>query len=646
MEGTQGAVVDRDPIGQGSMAEGDGMAAGTFAVSSGMTEAEVASATSTTTTAAVAAATVDSVGAAPAAAAAAAPGTVDVAVVARADNGDSVLPFKMKMSTSFSKLMIRWCAHHGVQTEQASFYDGDREILAEDTPETLGWNATFAGEERTVRAQPKGAPLPSEIEAGKGLPTPKGKARRKASEGASPPMPPSSNQSIKRAASAYSLFSKRRRVSLVEEKPELKTQLGELSKVVAAEWKQLTEEERQPYELEAVQDKQRKKAEVAAAIAAAAATAASALRPGGGGDPVANAPCTPPLGEVGLGSADARLSLDGPVNVVVLAQGSDGLSENRYTFRTTLPLSQIARTWCNHHEIPHDGAVFLYRGRSILAEESACSLWVHNRSAAEGAAGDEEEKEVTLTAVPSDSSEAAEGLRKSVAERGRIREALASVAKYLEGQQRPLQSSPSPSVAAEAAGAAAGSPNSQDAPAAPAPARAPPKKRAAATTRKASRHRPPRSRKSNNNNHFDDEEIFSDSSSENGGDGDDGRTPASKRERTEDDIPVRRSERLKSSPFAALSGSITIVHQPKMLKQKPPSTTTIRAGGEEGEKVEPASGDRMSYREYIEHDRDTQRRVDEAKLARVKTRDINGAESDEELSLALALSLSESQQAL
>ena len=58
-------------------------------------------------------------------------------------------------------------------------------------------------------------------------------------------------------------FSHARRPHLVEANPEAK--MGDISKLIGAEWKELSEEDKAPYEAEAAQDKERYATECEAA---------------------------------------------------------------------------------------------------------------------------------------------------------------------------------------------------------------------------------------------------------------------------------------------------------------------------------------------------------------------------------------------
>ena len=69
----------------------------------------------------------------------------------------------------------------------------------------------------------------------------------------------------KKPLSAYIIFSVASREKLLEENPELKGKTGELAKLAGAAWRELSEEERLPYEAKAAADKERYVAECEAA---------------------------------------------------------------------------------------------------------------------------------------------------------------------------------------------------------------------------------------------------------------------------------------------------------------------------------------------------------------------------------------------
>ena len=54
----------------------------------------------------------------------------------------------------------------------------------------------------------------------------------------------------KKALTAYMLFSMARREQIVSEKPELRSNVTEMSKIIGAEWRQMSAEEKAPYQRE------------------------------------------------------------------------------------------------------------------------------------------------------------------------------------------------------------------------------------------------------------------------------------------------------------------------------------------------------------------------------------------------------------
>eukprot|EP01066_Platyproteum_vivax_P019957 Platyproteum_vivax@DN7726_c0_g1_i1.p1 len=61
----------------------------------------------------------------------------------------------------------------------------------------------------------------------------------------------------KKCRSAYMFFSTKRRPELWEQDPNLKSKVGDCARVIGAEWNQLSEKDRVPFQLEAEQDKKR-----------------------------------------------------------------------------------------------------------------------------------------------------------------------------------------------------------------------------------------------------------------------------------------------------------------------------------------------------------------------------------------------------
>eukprot|EP00930_Biecheleria_cincta_P020856 TRINITY_DN15596_c0_g3_i1.p1 TRINITY_DN15596_c0_g3~~TRINITY_DN15596_c0_g3_i1.p1 ORF type:complete len:2674 (+),score=607.81 TRINITY_DN15596_c0_g3_i1:20-8041(+) len=265
--------------------------------------------------------------------------SVNVQVIAHGQGGNTTLPFKMKPSTTFGKMMSRWCKHYSIPEEEASFYVDQRELKPDDSPASLNWVATHPGDELTVLAQPKGSPPPGVSQADK-KPSESGAKRRRESNGAHA----RAKVKQKRAASAYMFFSKKRRPEIVASRPELKNQLGEIQKLLAAEWKALAPEDKKPFEEDAEKDRQRCEVENAEQNAAAAA------------------------------SDQPEPDPDVQISVRVLAQGEDGPSELAFKMKISSPLSKVMQAWCDHHEIPMAEAAFLGGNLLLRPEDTAASM--------------------------------------------------------------------------------------------------------------------------------------------------------------------------------------------------------------------------------------------------------------------------------
>lgn len=61
----------------------------------------------------------------------------------------------------------------------------------------------------------------------------------------------------RRALSAFMFFAKEKRIEIINENPELKSQMTKVGKMVGEAWGKLTPEQRKPFEEQAAQDKAR-----------------------------------------------------------------------------------------------------------------------------------------------------------------------------------------------------------------------------------------------------------------------------------------------------------------------------------------------------------------------------------------------------
>ncbi|WP_174480311.1 hypothetical protein [Spiroplasma endosymbiont of Danaus chrysippus] len=52
---------------------------------------------------------------------------------------------------------------------------------------------------------------------------------------------------IKRPMNAYMLFSKEKRAEIIQQKPELKSKVAEIAKLIGNHWKEMTSEEKSKY---------------------------------------------------------------------------------------------------------------------------------------------------------------------------------------------------------------------------------------------------------------------------------------------------------------------------------------------------------------------------------------------------------------
>merc|ERR1719387_1621558 len=79
---------------------------------------------------------------------------VAVQVLAEGTDGSNTLTFRMKLSTAFGKMMGAWCEHHGIPRAEVRFIHGERELQADDSPQSCGWRIESSGE-LVVRALPR-----------------------------------------------------------------------------------------------------------------------------------------------------------------------------------------------------------------------------------------------------------------------------------------------------------------------------------------------------------------------------------------------------------------------------------------------------------------------------------------------------------
>lgn len=319
---------------------------------------------------------------------------------------------------------------------------------------------------------------------------------------------------------------------MTTEQPDLK--FGEAAKIISAEWKALTDDERRPYQEMAQKAKEN---------AQAAEAAQDAGVDSGGAGSAAD-------------SADSKPVVGKKVEVNILAEGADGTSEMKVTVRRSMALKRLMQAWCDHHELPLEEADFLLGSRVLKYEDTLDSL----------GCGDN----VEVKAVPKGDT------------------GDASIA----------------AVAVTAASAA-----DMATPKAKAVAK-PPRSARSARGRGANRGK----RKSRGKG---------DKSSE------DSLEPEESEPKT--DAAPRRSKRLQDSE--QVFPNATLVHHLPTPPRK------------EKEGVPGEVSKRMSFREYLQFDREQEKMRNHARLARQKRKFVNGDSSDEELHMALALSLSESQDA-
>mmetsp|Transcript_14783 Transcript_14783/g.35250 ORF Transcript_14783/g.35250 Transcript_14783/m.35250 type:complete len:104 (-) Transcript_14783:261-572(-) len=85
----------------------------------------------------------------------------------------------------------------------------------------------------------------------------KGKAKSKAKSDEPKEKKVKDKDAPKKGRSAYIFFTMDRREELVAENPDLKGSVTEVSKILGAEWKKMTDKQKKPYEDQAKKDKER-----------------------------------------------------------------------------------------------------------------------------------------------------------------------------------------------------------------------------------------------------------------------------------------------------------------------------------------------------------------------------------------------------
>mmetsp|Transcript_46860 Transcript_46860/g.111518 ORF Transcript_46860/g.111518 Transcript_46860/m.111518 type:complete len:1233 (-) Transcript_46860:145-3843(-) len=266
-----------------------------------------------------------------------APAVVNVEVVAEGSDGDHRLSFKMKMTTQFGKMMSRWSDNYKIPQDQAAFMHGETELRPEQTPTDVGWTS---GQDFEVRA------VPRDSLAIEGAPAKKPRKKRAAE--------PAGEPAVKRAATAYQCFQRVRRPALLEERPELSKQMGEVSRLLSAEFKALSPEEKQPYEDESARDRERVEAEKAAKKMSSAAALAE--------------PAT-------SSTSRAKPNTDAKSVLVRVVSDDDGTDrELRHELSPKSTVAVVMKEWCKEAGLPESEAVFLLGGRVVLGGDTPTSL--------------------------------------------------------------------------------------------------------------------------------------------------------------------------------------------------------------------------------------------------------------------------------
>ena len=182
-------------------------------------------------------------------------------VEAEGEDGPNRIRFKMEAGTVFQKMMTAWCLHHHIPVSDAAFILHGKELKPTDTFANLHLATDVVV--RAVPRLPDGSVPESALNASlsrsdccSNLVAPKKGTDYYPGEKMSPPP--------KRTLTSFQCYSRKRRVTLLEDRPEVKGSMAEQCRALAAEWKELGEQERKQYKEESIKDRERCKDEMLA----------------------------------------------------------------------------------------------------------------------------------------------------------------------------------------------------------------------------------------------------------------------------------------------------------------------------------------------------------------------------------------------
>ena len=182
-------------------------------------------------------------------------------VEAEGEDGPNRIRFKMEAGTVFQKMMTAWCLHHHIPVSDAAFILHGKELKPTDTFANLHLATDVVV--RAVPRLPDGSVPESALNASlsrsdccSNLVAPKKGTDYYPGEKMSPPP--------KRTLTSFQCYSRKRRVTLLEDRPEVKGSMAEQCRALAAEWKELGEQERKQYKEESIKDRKRFKDEMLA----------------------------------------------------------------------------------------------------------------------------------------------------------------------------------------------------------------------------------------------------------------------------------------------------------------------------------------------------------------------------------------------
>lgn len=545
--------------------------------------------------------------------------TVEVKVIASGPQGDNILNVTMKPNTKFEKMMDAWCKNNAISRPDVVFLLEDgRELKGSDSPKNCGAQVSL-----TIRAKP----------------------RASAQNGGS-------------SSSSHSVPTEPCSSSQAAEQPQLEEKVAVRIVAQAADGEVILEYKlapSAPFGTIAKQWYAHHSLPVGSArflldgmvvLETDTMIGLGRRSPQGPIRVVAE-----PKGDQEEGAApqasasssaapapSAALPDDAGIHIVVLAEGADGLCEDRYRLKMLTPLEKVMSAWSNAHGIPVDEAMFLLgsydggeksgAGFQFVLRKTDSLAELRRRFGAKVVADAglvREDAEVVVKVVPAGMFEEAVKARDKL-EAQEARDGISRASDAPTAKRRRKSTAKGDATATSAAGETPSRvPKRQRSSASmvgtdgtPVSSQAP-KKRA---RNQDSQHQPRRRRSTGTAN-----AEAGASSDCSGAPSDGGETQG-----------LRRSARLREGP--QISSTTTIIHHAPESSQKRPRKDKQASGIDAVTSTE-KKDQYMSFEEYLKYDREQERLVARAREERQKRMLVSGVEDeDEEYQMAVALSLS------